>query len=126
MKRFTMLYCELDQTTRTNEKVAALEKYFREASPSDAAWALQFLTGRSLPRAVSSRNLWEWAAAEIDLPIWLLEECRGAVGDTAETLALLFPNPGSGATLSLSEMVEQRFLPLKDLPDAARRELLVR
>ena len=36
MKRFTTLYCELDQTTRTNEKVAALEKYFRETPPDDA------------------------------------------------------------------------------------------
>jgi DNA ligase-1 len=126
MKRFTSLYCDLDQTTRTNEKVAALEKYFREAPPADAAWALQFLSGRTLPRAVPTRSLWEWTAAETDLPAWLIEECRGAVGDTAETIALLFRNAGEGVSLSLSATIEQRFLPLKKLPDGARRELLVR
>ena len=43
MKRFTELFFELDRTTRTNEKVAALERYFRDTPPADAAWALQFL-----------------------------------------------------------------------------------
>ena len=94
MKRFTALYGELDQTTRTNEKVAALEKYFREARPGDAAWALQFLSGRSWPRAVSTKSLWAWTAAETGLPLWLVEECHAAVGDTAETIALLLTNSG--------------------------------
>ena len=125
MKRFTALYCELDQTTRTNEKVAALERYFRDTPPRDAAWALQFLSGRSLPRAVSTKSLWEWTAAETKLPLWLVEECRAAVGDTAETIALLLTNSREASPLSLVEMVEQRFLPLKTLPDGARRELLV-
>ena len=126
MKRFTTLYSELDQTTRTNEKVAALEKYFREAPPADAAWALQFLSGRTLPRAVPTKSLWEWTAAETDLPPWLIEECRNAVGDTAETIALLLRNSGGDPPLSLAEMIGQRLLPLKNLPEQARRELLVR
>lgn len=125
MKRFTTLYCELDQTTRTTEKVAALEKYFRDTRPSDAAWALQFLSARSLPRAVSTKSLWEWTAAETGLPLWLVEESHAAVGDTAETIALLIASPGKGSPLSLAEIVKQRFLPLKTLPDGARRELLV-
>ncbi|MEO6034434.1 MAG: ATP-dependent DNA ligase, partial [Verrucomicrobiota bacterium] len=125
MKRFTKLYCELDQTTRTNEKVAALETYFRETPPIDAAWALRFLCGRTLPRAVPTKSLWEWTAAETNLPLWLIEECHDAVGDTAETIALLFGDSGAGSSLSLSEMVEQRLLPLKKLPEVARRNLLV-
>ena len=35
MKRFTELFCELDRTTRTSEKAAALERYFRQAPPAD-------------------------------------------------------------------------------------------
>ena len=126
MKRFTTLYSELDQTTRTNEKVAALEKYFREAPPADAAWALLFLSGRTLPRAIPTKSLWEWTAAETDLPPWLIEECRNAVGDTAETIALLLRNSGGDAPLPLADMIGQRLLPLKNLPEHARRELLVR
>ena len=37
MQRFTQLYDDLDTTTRTNQKVAALVRYFREAPPADAA-----------------------------------------------------------------------------------------
>ena len=43
MKRFTQLFTALDETNRTNEKVAALQDYFRTAEPADAAWALHFL-----------------------------------------------------------------------------------
>ena len=38
MQRFTQLYFEIDQTNRTNEKVEALARYFREAPAADAAW----------------------------------------------------------------------------------------
>lgn len=126
MRRFTKLFCELDRTTRTNEKVAALESYFREAPPVDAAWALQFLSGRIPPRVVSTRHLWNWAAAETNLPIWLMEECYDSVGDLGETLALIFPESGEGSVLPFSEMVQARLLPLGQLQELSKRELLVR
>ncbi len=94
MKRFTRLYFELDATNRTGEKVAALERYFAGAPPADAAWALYFLTGRRLKRAVPHMRLREWAAEAAGLPLWLLEECYDAVGDLSETIALLLPAPG--------------------------------
>jgi DNA ligase-1 len=114
----------LDQTTRTNEKVEALKIYFQEAPPADAAWALQFLCGRNLPRAVPTRLLWQLIADETQLPAWLIAECFDAAGDMAETLALLIPYPGQGLSLSLSEIVEQRLIPLGTLPELARRSLL--
>ncbi len=126
MRRFTALYGELDQTTRTSEKVAALERYFSEVPDADAAWALQFLSGRSMPRAVPTKSLWEWTAAATSLPPWLIEECRSSVGDTAETIALLLPDSAASPTLPLAEMITQRLLPLKILPDQGRRELLIR
>ena len=39
MKDFAELYAALDETTRTNEKVEALTRYFAAAPPADAAWA---------------------------------------------------------------------------------------
>src|SRR5512135_1119464 len=92
MRRFTRLYFELDATNRTGEKVAALERYFAEASPADAAWALYFLTGRRLKRAIPYMRLREWAAEAAGLPLWLLDECYDAVGDLSETIALLLPS----------------------------------
>lgn len=125
MKRFTQLFCELDQTTRTNEKVAAMVRYFSQATPADAAWALYFLCGRTLPRLVSNRNLWQWMTDESKLPDWLIGECYDAVGDMAETIALLLPNGGPGTNLSLSQIVAQRLLPLANLPDSGKRSLLL-
>ncbi len=126
MKRFTQLFTDLDETNRTNEKVAALERYFRESPPEDAAWALHFLSERKLPRAVNSTALRTWAAEEAALPDWLVDECYEAVGDLAETVALLLPESVSSLALPLHELVEQRLLQMRAASEAARKEMLVR
>ena len=41
MKRFAQLFDELDRTTRTTEKVDALERYFRDALANDESRALR-------------------------------------------------------------------------------------
>ena len=53
MRRLADLYEALDQTTSTNAKVDALVRYFKEAPPEDAAWALYFLTGQKLKRLLN-------------------------------------------------------------------------
>ena len=125
MKRFTRLYTELDQTNRTNEKVAALEAYFREAPPRDAVWALHFLCGRRPPRVVSSTLLRAWAGEEAGLPPWLVDECYDTVGDLGETIALLLPGAESTLALPLHEIVEQRLLPMRDFAEPAKKKLLL-
>lgn len=125
MQSFTALYFALDSTTRTAEKVRALEAYFVSAPPADAAWALYFLTGRKIKRAVNTRLLREWAAAEADVPLWLLEESYSAVGDFAETLALLLPEPRGAAAWPLHQVVEERLVPLADLSAERQRALIV-
>ena len=128
MNRFTRLFTELDETTRTNEKIAALESYFEGTPAADAAWALQFLSGRRTPRAVTSRQLREWTAAAAGLPLWLVEESYEAVGDLAETMALLLPDPETAATgrLPLHRLVAERLLALAPLNDDSKRDLLFR
>ena len=37
MKLFAELYTALDETNKTNEKVAALKRYFQAARPADAS-----------------------------------------------------------------------------------------
>ncbi len=125
MKRFTQLFTELDETNRTNEKVAALERYFREANPRDAAWALFFLCGRAVPRGISSGTLRILSAEEARLPLWLVEECYDAVGDSAEAIALLLPDSAASLNLPLHQLVEERLLPLRDLPEHTKRNLLL-
>lgn len=92
MRRFTALFTALDTTTRTVEKVQALERYFAQVPARDAVWGLYFLSGRRVKRAVNTRLLRDWLSAETGLPLWIIDESYDAVGDLAETLALLLPN----------------------------------
>ncbi|MEO6446286.1 MAG: ATP-dependent DNA ligase [Gemmatimonadaceae bacterium] len=89
MAQFVGLFNALDATNATNAKRRILAEYMREAAPLDAVWAIYFLTGRRMRRAVSGRLLREWAAEWVELPGWLVEESYHAVGDLAETLAIL-------------------------------------
>ncbi|MGL4460603.1 MAG: ATP-dependent DNA ligase, partial [Planctomycetia bacterium] len=129
MERFTRLYVELDETNRTSGKAAALERYFRETPPASAAWALVFLTGGKASRVVSTKSLRAWAAEEACLSPWLVDECYHAVGDLAETLALLLSSTARPtdpeALPTLDRLVEDRLLPLKNLPEDERRGAVV-
>ena len=63
MRDFAQLYAELDRSTATLDKVAALRRYLARADPADAAWAVYFLAGgkprqtvpTALLRATASR-----------------------------------------------------------------------
>jgi DNA ligase-1 len=122
MRRFAELYAALDSTTKTNRKVAAMEQYFRESAPADAAWATYFLRGGKLRAPFRSRLLAEWAAATAGIPDWLFTECYESVGDLAETAALLLPEgTGSGETGGLAEWIEEYLLPLKGYPEERQR-----
>ena len=39
---FAELFTQLDQTTKTNVKIEAMARYFAQADPSSAAWAIYF------------------------------------------------------------------------------------
>jgi DNA ligase-1 len=125
VKRFTQLYTELDQTNRTSEKVTALESYFREVPPADGAWALYFLSGGKISRAVTATLLQNWAATESEMPAWLFAECREAVGDLAETIALVLPARDFTLTDSLDHLVRERLLPLVHQSQDTRRNIVL-
>jgi DNA ligase-1 len=127
VKAFADLYAALDETTKTNEKVAALTRYLAARTPEDAAWAVNFLIGRRPKRLLESRKLAQWAIEEAGVPEWLFAECHHAVGDFAELIALLLPPVGRGAgtRLPLHYWVEERLLPLRQADDETRRAWLV-
>jgi DNA ligase-1 len=118
MRRFTALYLALDASTRTNAKVAALVDYFRAAAPHDAAWAAYFLTGRKLKRVVGTRDLVAAALVSSGLPPWLFDASYDAVGDLAETIALVLPPPTRADDRSLARWVEDEIAPLAGLDPA--------
>jgi DNA ligase-1 len=123
MKRFSRLFSELDSTTSTNEKVEALARYFDQAPPHDAAWAVYFLAGGKPRQVVKTASLVVLACELAAIEPWLFDECYQAVGDLAETIALMLPRGEEASDTGLAEWVEQRLLPLRGLPDeeVARR-----
>src|SRR5918995_345530 len=125
MKRFARLYTALDETTATNEKVAALVEYFVSAPAADAAWAVHFLIGRRPKRLGSSARLRMWAAEEAGVPAWLFEESYHAVGDLAETITLLLPPSENSSELPLAYWVEERLLRLQGQDEDAQREMML-
>ena len=89
MRRFAELYDALDQSNSTTAKVQAMVRYFDGAPSEDAAWAVCFLSGERLRSAIGSRLLNEWAAEYARVDAWVFDACYEAVGDKAETIALL-------------------------------------
>jgi DNA ligase 1 len=120
MKAFAALFRRLDESNKTTRKVAALVDYFRVAPPADAAWALYFLTGNRPLRLLKSRDLAQWCCEEAGISAWMFEECYEVVGDLAETMALLLPDPVAASDDSLSLWV-QRLLALRDLDEPQQR-----
>jgi len=90
MRAFSTLFQELDGTTRTGAKLEALERYFHSAPAEDAAWALALLLGKRRRRLITGRRLREICLEGSPLPEWLFEACHSQVGDSAETVALLW------------------------------------
>ncbi|MEC8215078.1 MAG: ATP-dependent DNA ligase [Cyanobacteriota bacterium] len=107
MQAFQALFDRLDQLTGTNAKVTALAEHFRSVPADDAAWALTLLLGKRRRRLITGRRLREVLQERTGLPEWLIADCHGQVGDSAETLSLLWPE------------VRDRLKPIEsDLPTA--------
>ncbi|MBY0230466.1 MAG: ATP-dependent DNA ligase [Gemmataceae bacterium] len=125
MRAFAGLYAALDGTTKTSEKVRALVAYFKGAAPADAAWAVFFLSGRKVRQVVPTRRLAAWANEQAGIEPWLFEECYHAVGDLAEAIALLLPEPAARDGRPLSAWVAETLLPLREATeDEQKRGLL--
>ena len=125
MREFARLYAELDETTATNRKLDALQQYFAAASPENAAWAVYFLAGGKPRQAVPSKLLREFAIEYAMLDEWLFEECYQAVGDLAETVALVLPPADHVSDIGLAVWMEERIGPLRGADPAAVREKLL-
>ena len=127
MKAFAALYRELDATTSSLAKQAALQRYLQNATPADAAWAVYFLAGGKPRQLVPAKLLRQLAQDAAGLPEWLFDESYDSVGDLAETMALLLPPPTGSHDIGLAAWIEQHLLPLRKsapeaLPDLLRQQ----
>ena len=122
MKHFAALFTELDSTTSTNAKVAALQQYFQAAPAPDAAWAVYFLSGGKPRQVVKTATLRALACEAAGIEDWLFDECYQAVGDLAETIAYIIPLQAApldskASDVGLAVWIEERLLPLRGLSE---------
>lgn len=106
MKNFAHLFTQLDQTTKTLKKVAALVDYFGKVDDKDRLWAIAILSHRRPKRTVKTSLMRVWAAELANIPLWLFEESYHIVGDLAETIALVLPPPTEEIERSLTDWIE--------------------
>ena len=124
MKAFAELYANLDATTSSNAKLAALQAYFLQAPPQDAAWAVYFLSGGRPRQLVPTRLLRDMATEASGIEPWLFEESYQSVGDLAETISLLLPESTYTSEDGLAVWLEEKLLPLRGLPPLELAERL--
>ena len=112
MERFAGLIDRLVYTPSRNRKLDALAEYFRTTPDPDRGYALAALTDGLFWRLPLRRILAELLEPHVDPVLYRLS--RDYVGDTAETVALLWPEaragppsgPSAGPPPGLAEVVE--------------------
>lgn len=125
MQRFAQLIARLTGTTRTNDKRDALVQYLHEAPDPDKVWLIALFTGRRPKRLVASGLLRAWAIEEAQLPPWLFEESYHTVGDLAETIALVLPEPQEQQSeASLTDMLQQ-LIRLQTAPEEEKKSFVL-
>ena len=104
MKAFATLLDALSYTPSRNGKLALLGDYFRSTPDPDRGYALAAITD-GLPFSFPVRQtILELASEHIDPELFRIS--RDYVGDTAETLSLIWPNRNVGEAPSLAAVVE--------------------
>jgi DNA ligase 1 len=104
MKAFATLLDQLSYTPARNGKIALLKAYFLSTPDPDRGYALSALT-EGLPFSFPVRQtILDLAARHIDPELFRIS--RDYVGDTAETLSLIWPNTTTGEAPRLSSVVE--------------------
>src|SRR5690606_26682766 len=104
MKAFARLLERLAFTSGRNAKLALLSHYFRDTPDPDRGWALAALTGTLELRQASPSLLRRLTAERVDEQLFALS--YDFVGDLAETIALIWPEPaGDTVEISLSQAV---------------------
>lgn len=116
---FAQLVDDLLLARSRNEKCARIGTFLREAGHKDRGWALAALTGSLALRHVTPAIVRKLASDRVDEALFRLS--RDFVGDTAETVALIWPEaaPGREAAsgISLDEIITTlRLTDKKDVP----------
>jgi DNA ligase-1 len=106
MRAFARLIDALTYTRSRNAKIALIVNYLRTTPDPDRGWALAALTDAIDLPAVKSSTIRSMAEQRVDPA--LVAMSRAYVGDTAETVALIWPEregAGPGENIALSKVI---------------------
>jgi DNA ligase-1 len=125
MQRFAELIERLEHSGGNKAKVRVLVDYFQQTPAAEASWALQVLLGGARRRLITGRRLRQICLAATPLPAWLFDDCYAQVGDSAETIALLWSQhvdagPRSQASQPLQLWMEELLPAAAALSDDAQ------
>ncbi|HKP32085.1 MAG TPA: hypothetical protein VJT83_05140, partial [Chitinophagaceae bacterium] len=125
MKQFAELVRILGTTTKTNEKLVALSDYFSSANEKDRVWVIALFSGRRPKRVVNSTQLSTWCIEIINIPSWLYVESYSTVGDLAETIALLLPEPGDAINDQPLSWYLEKFISIEKQSEEIRKKFIL-
>ena len=91
MDAFAALIEDLDQSTGTKRKIDLIAGHLQQVGAHDAAWTVLLLMGERRKRLITGRRLRDILQQASAMPDWLFDDCQSHVGDSAETLSLLWP-----------------------------------
>lgn len=126
MKQFAALVNTIGTSTKTNEKLQALQDYFLSAPPKDMVWVIAVFSGRRPKRIVNSTFLKALCMEVSSIPSWLFDECYHTVGDLGETIALLLPeNQGTTDDDKTLSWYLEHFTTIIKEPDETKRDFIL-
>ena len=145
-KSFGDLLSELDECNATKKKISLISEFIKGIDPRDGSWILALLMGNRQKRVITGRRLREILQSNSKIPTWLFDDCFAQVGDSAETISLLWPqikHEYDTSNLECSEDLElvlnelrnsnsihwwmENLLPkLKNLKDVAQKNAILR
>ncbi len=114
MQRFARLLDELSTQQSRNGKIALMAVYFRTTPDPDRGWALAALTESALLKVPLRRLLTKLMSGRIDH--FLYKVSRDYVGDTAETVALLWPETKTSNSYDSSISLNGVFARIQNCP----------
>lgn len=125
MKEFAALHSKLEEARTTERAIVLLRNYFSTLAPEPAAWAIFFLCGRSLKTLIKSSKLRNWVQELASISDRLFEDSLEAVGDLAETIALILPAcPESGSEIPLDQFAQTILSSLKAMPEPQQKQIV--
>jgi len=127
MKQFAELVNILGTSTKTNDKLKALQNYFAVAADKDKIWVIAIFSGRRPKRIINSTILQGWCIETVGITQWLFDECYHTVGDLGETIALLLPEPETSNSFTAEHTLFyylETFIRIEKEEDGIKKEFI--